>query len=164
MSALHTLFWEPTMSDTKIRTQKATALLREDHREVKQLFAACEKTELDSEKAELFEEIRSALTVHAQIEEEVFYPALLGVEDEDCQELLKEAFEEHKIVKTLLEELAAMEPSAEQFDAKVKVLGENVEHHAEEEEKEMFPFFDELPKERQDEVSRLLQERKEELS
>lgn len=152
------------MSDTKIRVQKATAQLREEHREVKQMFSAYEKTELDSEKAELFEEVKTALTLHAQIEEEIFYPALLGIEDEECQDLLKEAQEEHKIVKTLLEELSGMEPSAEQFDAKVKVLGENVEHHANEEEKEMFPFFDELPKERQDEVSKMLQERKEELS
>ena len=152
------------MSDTKVHLQKATALLREDHREVKQLFAAYDKEESDSKQAELFEEVKRELTIHAQIEEEIFYPALLGVDDEECQELLKEAFEEHKIVKTLLEELSGMESSAEQFDAKVKVLGENVEHHAEEEEKEMFPFFDELPKEQQNEVSRILQERKEELS
>ncbi|HEX7899267.1 MAG TPA: hemerythrin domain-containing protein [Planctomycetota bacterium] len=152
------------MSDTKIRSQKATALLREDHREVKQMFSAYEKTEVESEKAELFEQVKSALTTHAQIEEEIFYPALLGVEDEECQELLMEAQEEHKIVKTLLEELSGLDPSAEQFDAKVKVLGENVEHHAEEEEKEMFPFFEQLPKEQQDEVSKMLQERKEDLS
>jgi len=152
------------MSDTKIGIQKATALLREDHREVKKLFSAYEKAQVDSEKVELFEEVRNALTLHAQIEEEIFYPALSGVDDEECQKLLKEAFEEHKIVETLLDELSEMEPSAEQFDAKVKVLTENVEHHAEEEEKEMFPFFDELPKEQQDEVSRLLQEHKEELS
>jgi hemerythrin superfamily protein len=86
------------------------------------------------------------------------------VEDDDVQDLLREAHEEHKVVKTLLSELSEMTPSDEQFDAKMKVLMENVLHHAEEEEEEMFPSFDELPKETQDEVSRQLQARKEEFS
>jgi hemerythrin superfamily protein len=148
------------MSDTKIRAQKATALLREDHRAVKKMFAEYEELEKAGDKAGLFAKIRKELLLHARIEEEVFYPALSGIEDEDCQEILKESFEEHKVVKTLLDELAAMDASDEQFDAKVKVMAENVEHHAEEEEKELFPYFDELPKERQDEVSEELEERK----
>lgn len=152
------------MSDTKVRVQKATALLREDHKVVKGLFSDYEKAEARAKKHELFLEIRKELTIHATIEEEIFYPAMLEVDDEECQELLKEAHEEHKIVKTLLEELSAMDAGDEQFDAKVKVLGENVEHHAGEEEKEMFPYFDELPKERQDEVSSQLEERKQDLS
>ena len=152
------------MSDTKIRVQKATALLRADHQSVKKMFSEYEDLENETEKRELFDKIKAELTVHAAIEEEIFYPALLEVEDEECQDLLKEAHEEHKIVKTLLEELSGMDVSDEQFDAKVKVLGENVEHHAEEEQNEMFPYFDELPKERQDDVSNQLGNRKQELS
>lgn len=152
------------MSDTKVRPQKATALLREDHRVVKSLFSDFEKAEAKAKKAELFQKIKQELTIHAAIEEEVFYPAMLEVPDEECQELLKEAHEEHLIVKTLLEELSAMDAEDEQFDAKITVLGENVEHHAEEEEKEMFPYFDQLSKERQNEVSEQLEERKQELT
>ena len=152
------------MSDTKIRARKATALLREDHQGVKKLFRDFEGSESESAKAEIFRKIQKELTVHTQIEEEIFYPAMEDVDDEDCQELVKEAHEEHKVVKTLLEELSSMDPSDEQFDAKVTVMGENVEHHAEEEEQEMFPYFDELPKDRQDEVSEEMSDRKRELS
>ncbi len=152
------------MSDTRIRAQKATALLREDHRLVKGLFSDYEKSEGRAKKQELFQKIHTELTVHAAIEEEVFYPAMLELDDEECQDLLKEAHEEHQIVKTLLEELSAMDAEEEQFDAKVTVLGENVEHHAEEEEDEMFPFFDKLPKERQNEVSERLEALKQDLN
>jgi hemerythrin superfamily protein len=153
-----------TMADTKIRVQKATALLREDHRTVKRLFADYEDMESESQKAELFRKIEHELTVHTQIEEEIFYPAMEEVDDEECKDLIREAHEEHKVVKTLLEELRGMDPADEQFDAKVKVMGENVEHHAEEEESELFPFFDDLPRDRQDEVSEELGDRKKELS
>lgn len=147
------------MSDTQLRARQATDLLREDHRAVKALFSDYEKTEDRSEKQDLFQKIRKELTLHMSAEEDVFYPALLEVDDEDGQELLKEAHEEHLIVRTLLIELSAMDAEDERFDAKVTVLGENVEHHAAEEEQELFPHFDELPKERQNEVSEQLEER-----
>ncbi|MBV8880544.1 MAG: hemerythrin domain-containing protein [Planctomycetaceae bacterium] len=156
------------MPDTKIRSTKATALLREDHRKVKHLFAEYEKLGEDApadSKVELFEQMRKELTIHAQIEEEIFYPAIdeLKGEDEEAGEIVAESNEEHKIVKTLLEELSGLDPEDEQYDAKVKVLTENVKHHAEEEEEEMFPFFDELPKERQDDISEQMRMRKAEL-
>lgn len=156
------------MSDTKVRSTKATATLRDDHKTVKHLFSEYEKLG-DGAKAEtkksLFEQMKKELTVHAAIEEEIFYPAIreLEVEDEEAGEIVNEAEEEHKIVKTLLEELSELEPDDEQFDAKIKVLTENVQHHAEEEEEEMFPYFDDLPKERQEEISDELRERKAEL-
>lgn len=154
------------MSDTRIRIRKATALLREDHQEVKKLFSEYEDLGDDAtgRKSELFQEIEQALSIHAQIEEEIFYPAMAKVEDEEADELVREAHEEHRIVKTLLEELSNLTPEDEDFDAKMKVLQENVLHHAEEEQEEMFPLFDDLDKEEQDRVSEQLAARKQELT
>jgi len=153
------------MSGTKIRVRKATTLLREDHRKVKKLFAEFEELEAGdvNEKGELFELIRQELTLHAQIEEELFYPALQQIDDEEVKELVLEAHEEHKIVKTLIAELMEMTPEDESFDAKMKVLIESVKHHAEEEEQDLFPSFEKLPRGTQDQISDQLRARKEEL-
>ena len=96
------------MSDTKVRVRKATALLKEDHQRVKKLFTRFEKLDAsrETDKTELFDQIKKELTVHAQIEEEIFYPAVEGAQDEDADDLVREAREEHRIVKTLLEELS----------------------------------------------------------
>ena len=119
---------------------EATKLLKSDHDEVRAMFKEYEKTgdRATSKKAKLFEQIRDALTVHAKIEEEVFYPAVKAARSEEAKDDVREATEEHRIVKTLLSELDRMKPADEQYDAKMKVLMESVEHHAEEEEKEMF--------------------------
>jgi iron-sulfur cluster repair protein YtfE (RIC family) len=150
---------------TKIRSQKATAQLREDHRKVKRLFAdfdRCEEGE-ESRMKELFEEIKAELQVHTQIEEEIFYPAMQGSEDEDVKETVLEAHEEHKVAKTLLAELSELSPEDETFCAKMYVLSENVKHHIEEEEGDLFPSFDELPREEQEEIAERLRARKAEL-
>lgn len=119
------------------RQQDAIALLKADHREVEAWFKEFEKTEDDTQKADLARRICVALTVHTQIEEELFYPAAReGIEDED---LLDEAEVEHDSAKKLIAEIEAMQPGEPLFDAKVTVLGEYVQHHVEEEEKEMFP-------------------------
>lgn len=157
------------MADTKVRSTKATAILREDHKKVKHLFSQYEKLKEDAEpdiKRGLFEEMKKELTIHATVEEEIFYPAIesLKAEDEEAGEIVSEANEEHKIVKTLLAELSELDPEDEQYNAKIKVLTENVKHHAEEEETDMFPFFEELDKERQDQISMELSERKAELT
>jgi hemerythrin superfamily protein len=119
---------------------EATKLLKNDHDEVRAMFKEYEKTgdRALAKKAKLFEQIRDALTAHAKVEEEVFYPAVKAARSEEAKDDVREATEEHKIVKTLLSELDRMKPSDEQYDAKMKVLMESVEHHAEEEEKEMF--------------------------
>jgi hemerythrin superfamily protein len=153
------------MPDTKVRSTKATALLRADHKKVKHLFSQYEKLGDDADretKRELFEEMKKELTIHATVEEEIFYPAIesLNTEDEKAGEIVSEANEEHKIVKTLLEELTQLDPDDDQYDAKIKVLTESVKHHADEEEAEMFPFFDDLDKERQEQISNELNERK----
>jgi len=120
---------------------EATALLKKDHATVKALFKQFEAAgdRAGQKKQRLFDEIKTELDVHAAIEEEIFYPAMQEVRSKEVKDLVLEALEEHKVVKTLLAQIAALRPSDEKFDAKVKVLQENVEHHADEEEKEMFP-------------------------
>lgn len=116
-------------------------LLKNDHDEVKELFEEYEKAgdNAGARKQALFEQIREALTIHMEIEETIFYPAVKAVRDEEIKDEVREADEEHHVVKILLGELARMRPSDEQFDAKMTVLKENVEHHVEEEEGELLP-------------------------
>jgi hemerythrin superfamily protein len=113
--------------------QDAIALLKEDHRKVEDLFAQFEKARGDGRKEKLAKQICLELTIHAQIEEEIFYPACEGKVDED---LLKESFVEHDGAKVLISEIEAGNGESDDFfDAKVKVLQEQIEHHVEEEEK-----------------------------
>jgi hemerythrin superfamily protein len=128
-------------SATKDRTQDAIALLTEDHKAVQKLFKQYEKLvedEADGEqKATLAQQICMELSIHAQIEEEIFYPAVReAIEEED---LLDEAEVEHASAKDLIAQLSAMTPEDDLYDAKVKVLGEYVNHHVKEEQDEMFP-------------------------
>ena len=113
----------------------AIDLLVKQHQEAKDLLASLEDAEVE-DKDELFEKLADALAVHAAIEERHFYPA---TKDDRTEELLQEAVEEHLSVKRLIADLLDMPPSDAQFDAKVKVLKEQVEHHIEEEEGELFP-------------------------
>jgi hypothetical protein len=114
------------------KSRDAIALLKEDHRKVEDLFEQFEKAKGDGRKEKLALEICKELTIHTIIEEEIFYPALEGKADED---LLKESFVEHDAAKVLVAEIEAGEPSDDFYDAKVKVLKEEIEHHVEEEEK-----------------------------
>ena len=118
------------MASTK--SQDAIALLKEDHRKVEDLFEQFEKAKGNSRKEKLALEICKELTIHTILEEEIFYPAIEGKVDED---LLKESLVEHDAAKVLIAEIEAGGPSDEFYDAKVKVLGEEIEHHVEEEEK-----------------------------
>src|SRR5712664_3491462 len=113
----------------------AIDLLKQQHKEVKDLFEKIEKAGPD-EKERLFDELADALAVHAAIEEQHFYPA---TKDARTEELLQEAVEEHLSVKRIIADLLEMEPDDAQFDAKIKVLEEQVSHHVEEEENELFP-------------------------
>src|SRR5688572_10361917 len=125
------------------KTQDAVALLKEDHRTVEDLFAKFEKASGDGRKQKLAMEICTELSIHAQIEEEIFYPACEGKVEED---LLKEAFVEHDGAKMLIAQIMTGEPSDEFYDAKVKVLQEQIEHHVEEEEKRMEGMFSQARK------------------
>jgi hypothetical protein len=117
----------------------AFELLKADHQKVKEIFEQLEPTTERGVKTrdELFNKLKHELTIHAQIEEKIFYPAL--EEAEPTHEIVLEAYEEHNLVKQLLEELDAMPKVTEEWKAKLTVLQENVEHHVEEEEGEMFP-------------------------
>ncbi len=122
----------------------AIALLKQDHRTVEELFAQFEKASGEGRKQKLAEEICLELSVHAAIEEEIFYPACDGKVDE---ELLKEAYVEHDGAKVLIAEIQAGQGQGDDFfDAKVKVLQEQIEHHVEEEEKRMEGMFSQARK------------------
>ena len=116
----------------------AIALLKNDHRTVEDLFAEFEKASGEGRKQKLATQICLELSVHAKIEEEIFYPACEGKVEED---LLKEAYVEHDGAKLLISQILAGEPSDEFYDAKVTVLQEQIEHHVEEEEKRMEGLF-----------------------
>jgi hemerythrin superfamily protein len=129
-----------TKARTARRTPNAITLLNEDHAKVRKMFKQFEKSHDkmdDTEKAELVQKICMELTVHTQLEEEIFYPAAREAIKE--QELLDEAEVEHASAKELIAQLQSMQPGDELYDAKVTVLGEYVDHHIKEEEKQMFP-------------------------
>ena len=117
--------------------QDAISLLEADHRQVDSWFEAYEALESDAEKKALADQICLALKVHTQIEEELFYPP--AREKTGDADLLDEAVVEHAGAKNLIAEIEAMKPGQPLYDAKVKVLGEQVRHHVEEEETELFP-------------------------
>ena len=116
---------------TAAKQPDAIALLKEDHRKVEELFAKFENAKGDGAKRRLAEQICMELTVHTQIEEDIFYPACRGKIEED---LLDEAYVEHDGAKVLIAEIEAGGPDDQFYDAKVKVLSEMIEHHVEEEE------------------------------
>ena len=115
----------------------AIALLKADHEAVSQLFEEYEKTRSVPNKKALVAEICTALSVHAQIEEEIFYPAVKAALKDKA--LVPEATVEHAGVKELIAQIDGVEPDGEMYDAKVKVLSEYVKHHVKEEQNEMFP-------------------------
>jgi hemerythrin superfamily protein len=118
--------------------QDGLQLLAADHRKVEGLFADFEKARGTPAKEKLVREICTELKVHAQIEEEIYYPAIRGkVVDAD----LDEAYVEHDSAKLLINELEAAEPDESFYDAKVKVLSELIEHHVKEEEKQRDNLF-----------------------
>lgn len=118
-------------------SKEATALLRADHKLVSDMFEEYETTRSTSKKMQLVSRICSELSVHAQIEEEIFYPAVKAALKD--KELVPEATVEHATLKDLIAQIENVQPDGEMFDAKVKVLSEYVKHHVKEEQNEMFP-------------------------
>jgi hypothetical protein len=110
----------------------AIAMLKADHRKVEQLFASFPEAKGASRKEKIAREICTELKIHTTLEEEIFYPAFEGKIEED---LLQEAYVEHDAAKVLVNDIEAAEPDEEFYDAKVKVLCEEIEHHVKEEEK-----------------------------
>ena len=116
----------------------AFQLLKEDHQKVKGIFQQLEPTTERASKTrtELFAKLKQELDIHAHVEETIFYPVIKR--EHETREVTLEGFEEHHVIKMLLKELEGLPVESEQWTAKLKVLQENVEHHVEEEEGEMF--------------------------
>jgi len=118
----------------------AVELLTQQHREVEEMFERFEKMtdRAKVSKKKLADEICKALIMHTTIEEEIFYPATREA-SEDTEDMVDEAVVEHASAKDLIAQIMEMDPDDDLYDAKVKVLSEMIDHHVEEEEKEMFP-------------------------
>ena len=129
-----------SLARTPVRARKpqdAVALLRADHALVAGLFADYEKARSSSRKRALTQRICTELSVHAQVEEEIFYPAVKRALKD--KELVPEATVEHATLKDLIAQVEGKQPDGEMFDAKIKVMSEYVKHHVKEEHTEMFP-------------------------
>lgn len=124
-------------TSTSSKPQDAVALLKADHQLVLDLFEQFEKARSPQRKKSLVSQICQELTVHTQVEEEVFYPAFKQALKD--KELVPEANVEHQSVKDLIAQVQGIEPDGEMYDARVKVMGEFVKHHIKEEHTEMFP-------------------------
>jgi iron-sulfur cluster repair protein YtfE (RIC family) len=144
----------------------AIMLLKTDHAAVKKLFEQEEKLGkgVEKKKTALFNEIKAALEVHAAIEEQIFYPAVKKARSEHVKDEVREGYEEHQQIKTLLAEISTITSSDETYNMKVKVLKEDVEHHVKDEEGEMFPDAKKfLGESRLMELGAEMEERKQEL-
>ncbi len=129
-------------TSSKEESNTAIALLMDDHQRVRQLFAEFKKLKdssgaTDDQKAKLVAQVCQELLIHAQVEEEIFYPAVRAAIDD--QDLMDEAAVEHAGAKDLIGQLLRMTPDEDLYDAKVTVLSESIEHHVKEEEGSMFP-------------------------
>jgi iron-sulfur cluster repair protein YtfE (RIC family) len=120
------------------RSTDAIQMLLSDHEKVRKLFNEYQSAGADRKRT-LGPQILDELNAHSKIEEEIFYPAVREREDAEGKQMVAEGYEEHAVVDGLVMELKAMEPGTAQFDAKMKVLIENVEHHVQEEESELLP-------------------------
>jgi hemerythrin superfamily protein len=114
----------------------AIELLKKDHRKVDEIFEKLQKAK-GQEREKLFDQLAQELTVHATIEEQLFYPAVKDAKQ--THDIVLESFEEHKQVKIVLKDLSETDKSTEEWLAGVKVLMEDVQHHVKEEEEELFP-------------------------
>ena len=140
-------------------------MLKEDHKRIKALFRKYESAgeRAYKEKQTTAEKAFQELEVHSKLEEEIFYPAVQARADEEGKDLVREGIEEHHVVDTLIKELKGLDPEDERYDAKFKVLTENVEHHIEEEEGELLPDAERLLEPHLDRLGADMEQRKEQL-
>lgn len=120
--------------------ETATGMLEKQHREVEKLFGEALGTEDARTRRTAMNHIVDKLSLHTKLEETIFYPAVQSIDTEEAKDMVLEAYEEHHVVKMILKELPKVDPKADNFKAKMTVLKEMVEHHVDEEEKEMFPM------------------------
>ena len=136
----------------------AIELLKDDHDKVERLFQKVKATE-ESEHKALFEKIKMELDVHTHIEEKVFYPRLK--QEEELEDITLEGIEEHHQAKMFLRELANLSDNSEKFEPKLKVLMEDITHHVQEEEGEMFPKVEKvISKSELEELGKQMEEEK----
>jgi hemerythrin superfamily protein len=131
---------ETKQSTGRIQAQDAIAMLTADHKKVKKLFAEFDKLKdagSDEDKASIVDQICNELKIHTELEEEIFYPAVRKAIDDG--DLMDEALVEHAGAKDLIAQLEDASPEDDLYDAKVTVLGEQIDHHVKEEEGDMFP-------------------------
>jgi hemerythrin-like domain-containing protein len=144
--------------------EDAIEMLKADHEKVLDLFKQYTTASDEHTKRGIAEEVFFELETHAQLEEQLFYPAFEEEADEEGEKLVEEARKEHQAVKDLIEELRSLATQDKQFDAKFRELMENVEHHIEEEETEMFPQAEEMLAEQVEELRDEMQELKQQLT
>lgn len=137
MTTTNTATKKTATHKTAAKPQDATTMLRADHKLVSGLFEDFDKARSPEKKKAIVAKICTELTVHAQLEEEIFYPAFKEALQDHA--LVPEANVEHGAVKALIAQVEGVEPDGEMFDAKVKVMGEFVKHHVKEEQTQMFP-------------------------
>jgi hemerythrin superfamily protein len=142
---------------------KATTLLRGQHKQVRDLFKKVENTESPDMRRRLLGRVEGELSAHTKIEEEIFYPAVRKLETRKAEEMVNEAYEEHHVVDLVLNELPQVDPGDERFEAKMTVLAELVDHHAREEEKEMFKIAEKIGRAELDDLGRRMEARYREL-
>jgi len=128
-------------SESESNGTPATELLKSQHDEVRELFRQYDKAGENAHAARkrLIDEASRQLEIHSELEEKIFYPACRELENEDARKMVGESLEEHLIVKRLIKELRGLGGRDETFESKASVLKENVEHHADEEERDLFP-------------------------
>jgi hemerythrin-like domain-containing protein len=152
----------PSRQHDHAQPADAIALLKADHQRVRDLFSQYEAADNVESKRTLADQVFTELEMHAQLEENVFYPAV-NEETDEGPELVKESLSEHETVKNLIQELRGMAHDTDAFDAKFQELMDNVEHHVAEEEAAMFPLAEEELSEDLDEMMAEMQEMKADL-
>jgi len=140
-------------------------MLKADHDRVQKLFKEFEAAgeRAFEKKRGIAEEVFTELEIHTKLEAEIFYPAVQARADKEGEELLAESLQEHHVVDVLMGEMRKLDPGNDEYQAKFQVLMENVEHHIEEEEGEMFPMASEHLADTLDSLGTKMEERKEEL-
>jgi hemerythrin superfamily protein len=144
------------------RPEDAIEMLKADHQKVRDLFQQYMAASDQNAKSQIAEQVFVELETHAQLEEMVFYPAFEEEADDEGRQLVEEARQEHQEVKDLIAELRGRDADDE-FDARFRELMENVEHHVQEEEAQMFPEAEEILAEELDELMDEMQEIKAQL-
>jgi hemerythrin superfamily protein len=127
-------------------------MLKRQHREVEALFKQVDKAERPAERRGLLQEIEAKLRLHMRLEEEVFYPAVREIQSKKAEEMVAEAYEEHGVVKLVMDQLPQVDLEDERFHAKMTVMSELVKHHVDEEEQEMFKLAQKLEREEMAEI------------